>query len=252
MSQFKNTLSGILLMTLLLSVNSLIASGKKTVLFDEHHGQLFKTEKTGELQLSGLAAIFKKEKWTVKTCNSEITDELLKEVDALVITGAFKPVTQTEIEAIVRFIKKGGSLSIMLHIGPPFANLLHALNVSISNSVIHEITNVIKNKDLDFNATNLIKHPLTNKLEHISVFGGWALMSTGVNAKVIALTSSHAWIDLNGNGKADAQQAFGVVVAGTMGSGQFVVFGDDAIFQNHFLQEYNYSLGENLAKWLKK
>jgi len=41
-----------------------------------------------------------------------------------------------------------------------------------------------------------------------------------------------------------------VAVAGRSGKGRFVVFGDDAIFQNKFLTGDNLVLGRNLASWL--
>jgi hypothetical protein len=43
----------------------------------------------------------------------------------------------------------------------------------------------------------------------------------------------------------------GVIVAGELGAGRFVVFGDDAIFQNKFLDEQNRRLAKNLARWLQ-
>ena len=63
-----------------------------------------------------------------------------------------------------------------------------------------------------------------------------------------------AWIDLNGDGKfneTDARQSFGVVIAGALGKGSYVIFGDDAIFQNKFLDQENMPLGKNLADWMK-
>ena len=48
----------------------------------------------------------------------------------------------------------------------------------------------------------------------------------------------------------DAVQSFAVAIAGQSGSGRFVVFGDDAIFQNRFFKGNNQVLGRNLARWL--
>lgn len=42
-----------------------------------------------------------------------------------------------------------------------------------------------------------------------------------------------------------------MVVAGSYGKGRFAVFGDDAIFQNRFLDADNRKLAANLARWLK-
>lgn len=248
----KKTMCRLLLLVFLFQANIFIAFAQKTVLFDENHGQLFLTGKTGELDLSGLDTLFQKEGWLIKTANLEINDEALSGVDALVISGAFKPISQTEKEAILRFINKGGKLSVMIHIGFPVADLLHELNVSISNGVIHEKENIMQHNDLEFYILNLKEHPLTNKLKQFSINGGWALLPTNDNAQIIAQTSEKSWIDLNGDNIADAQQAFATVIAGTMGSGNFVVFSDDAIFQNKFLKENNYLLGQNLISWLKK
>ena len=69
----------------------------------------------------------------------------------------------------------------------------------------------------------------------------------------MAETGPEAWVDLNGNqkfDKGDVRQAFAVIVAGTRGKGRIAVFGDDAAFQNQFLQGDNRRLAENLASWL--
>ena len=75
------------------------------------------------------------------------------------------------------------------------------------------------------------------------------------NNQIIASSSASAWVDLNGNKQfdpQDAQQAFAVAVAGKYGKGEFVVFGDDAVFQNQFLQGGNLLLATNLAEWFKQ
>ncbi|MBW2217328.1 MAG: DUF4350 domain-containing protein [Deltaproteobacteria bacterium] len=254
MRQFKKTIFGIILAGLLISVNPLSAGTQKTVLFDEGHGQKFLIEQNGTLDLSGLSAIFKNEGLRVKASKGKITDEVLTGVDALVISGAFMPVTPPEIAAVIRFVEKGGRLCIMLHIGTPVADLLHKMNVSISNGVIREQKNQIKDNPLDYYVTELKPHALMRGVKRFSIFGGWALLNTKENAEIIAQTSEKAWVDLNGDNqlnKGDAVQSFGVVIAGKWGAGHFVVFGDDAIFQNKFLIEENALIGKNLARWLK-
>jgi len=42
------------------------------------------------------------------------------------------------------------------------------------------------------------------------------------------------------------------VVTGTLNKGDFVIFGDDAIFQNRFLDDDNRKLATNLGKWLTR
>jgi len=243
-----------IVMWLLLPLHGAGAASGKVVLFDEGHGQRFLIGQNGPLDLSGLAALFQDEGLTVRVNTGTITTRVLANVDALVISGAFAPLAPSENAAIARFLGSGGRLCVMLHIGPPVADLLHQVNVSISNGVIHEQENTLRKDGLDFRVTRVKRHELMKSVKSFSVYGGWALVNTAKNAGIIAETSATAWVDLNKDnkfGEGDAMQSFGVAIAGSSGRGAFVVFGDDAMFQNKFLVEGNAVLAKNLAKWLR-
>ena len=142
----------------------------------------------------------------------------------------------------------------MLHIGPPFAELLPRLKISSSNFVLKEQENIIDGDPANFQVKALEPHPLFAGIDHFSTYGCWALMSTAPSARIIAATSPRGWVDRNRDKQlstGDVVQSFGVVVAGELGAGRFVVFGDDAVFQNKFLDEQNRQLAKNLARWLK-
>lgn len=223
------------------------------LLFDEAHEQRFLIGKDGSLQLSSLAAIMQEEGFTIRTGSGRFTKEALEGVDAVVISGAFAPLDKDETETVVSFIARGGKLAVMLHIASPVADLLHRLDTDFTNYVLYEQENIIDNDPRNFQIKELASHPLFASMSHFSLFGGWALMNTGENAEIIAATSPESWADLDGDrrpGKGDAVQSFGVVVTGTKGAGRFVLFGDDAIFQNRFLDQQNRQLAHNLAKWL--
>jgi len=252
MHSFKTACSRIGLLIVFLTINPLHASTNKTVLFDESHGQLFHVENIGELDLSSFSAIFKTNGWNVNTNHDTLTEEVLTGVDVLIISGAMKPVTLKEVEAITSFINKGGKLGVMLHVGFPVFNLLHSLNVAISNGVIHEVEHRIDGFDINFNVEDLMAHEITNTIDHFSIYGGWALLPTSEDVQIVAQTSKHAWVDLNRDNQPDVVQVFATVLIGSYGKGQFVVFSDDAIFQNRFLKDNNYLLGENLVQWLAK
>jgi hypothetical protein len=227
---------------------------KVTVIFDQGHGQKFVIEKEGELQLSGLSGLLKQKGYGVKIDIGQINDAALNTADALVISGAFQPLSPEEINAVLRFIGRGGKLCVMLHIPQPLTGLMSRLKVYASNGVIQEHDNMINNSPLDFYITNMAKHKITKGLKKIGVHGAWALMTESSTARIIARTGPKAWIDLNGDGQFngnDARQPFGVIIAGTLGKGSFVIFGDDAIFQNRFLDRENMPLGKNLADWMK-
>jgi hypothetical protein len=236
-----------------LAVPQAAASPKLVALFDESHGERFLAGQDGPLDLSRFAGVLKDQGFEIKTSGEATTDQRIAGVNVLVISGAFEPFAPSEVEAITRFIERGGGLAVMLHIGPPVADLLHRLHTSISNGVICEQENVIAGTCTDFRVTRFKAHEITKGLQEVSIFGGWALLNTGGDTSLIAETSPRAWIDLNRDGKldaADAVQSFGVALAGQVGRGRFAVFGDDAVFQNQFLRDGNLLLARNLAAWL--
>lgn len=221
------------------------------ILIDQGHNQRFLIEEKGELHLSGLADIIRSGGSQVASTKQALSDETLKDISALVISGPFDELKQEEVEAVARFIEKGGRLAAMLHIGSPLTGLLTRLDLDHSNAVLYERRNVI-DTDNNFRVAELSDSPLFNGLSQFSVYGCWAL-DPGKSATSIAQTSPDAWADLDGNkilSKGDVVGAFTVAVSGTLGSGSFVVFGDDALFQNRYLDENNRKLADNLASWL--
>ncbi|MDD2897604.1 MAG: DUF4350 domain-containing protein [Desulfuromonadaceae bacterium] len=227
------------------------AENEPLVLFDQGHGQRFLIEETGDLQLSKLADIMRTQHLTVASTKQPLSDEVLKNVSALVISGPFAALRPEEVDAVVRYIERGGRLAAMLHIGPPLLGLLSRLDLDHSNAVLHERQNII-DVDTNFRVTNLSKSPLFSGMTHFSLYGAWAL-DPGARGTVLAKTSPEAWADLDGNkvlSKGDAVAAFNVVISGNLGTGRFVVFGDDAIFQNRYLDENNSKLAVNLSVWL--
>lgn len=221
------------------------------VLFDQGHNQRFLIGDKGELQLSGLADIIRAKGASVSATGEPLNDDTLRGVAALVISGPFEALKAEEVEAVAAFVERGGRLALMLHIGQPLAGLLARLDIDHSNAVLRERENTI-DTDLNFRVKDLNPVPLFADLKQFSLYGGWALKA-GKNSAAIAHSSAQAWVDLNGDkllSENDAAGAFGVVVAGALGAGRFVVFGDDAIFQNRFLDPDNSRLAANLAEGL--
>jgi hypothetical protein len=230
------------------------ASAAPVVLIDQSHDQRFVIEKEEPLHLSEFAAILRDEGFSVKSSSEKFTDDHLKGVDAVVISGPFKSIELQEVDALVRFLERGGRLAVMLHIGSPFSGLLHRLEVDFTNYVLYEQENIIDNDPRNYQVKVLQSVPLFAGIDHFSLYGGWALMNTASSVHIIASTSDKGWVDLNGDkklSKGDVVQAFGVVVVGDAGAGRFVVFGDDAVFQNRFLDAGNRQLAKNLARWLR-
>jgi hypothetical protein len=230
---------------------SLAGENKPIIVFDEGHGQRFVIDNQGDLQLSKLAGTMRASGAQVTKTKDLLSDDSLKGVSALVISGLFKPLQPDEVEAIMRFIQKGGRLAVMMHIAPPLSNLIYRFKLGFSIAVIHERQNII-DQDINFRLTDLTPHPLFKGIDYFSAYGVWAIDPCDA-ATAIARTSPTAWLDLNGNGifsKDDLVQALAVVVTGSLGSGNYVIFGDDAIFQNRFLEGNNQKLAVNLTNWL--
>ncbi|HIJ95429.1 MAG TPA: DUF4350 domain-containing protein [Desulfuromonadales bacterium] len=222
-----------------------------TILFDQGHNQRFIIEKKGDLHLSKLAETMMNTGAQVTSTHLPLSDETLKSATALVISGPFKSLQPEEVEAVARFIEKGGRIAVMLHIGPPLVGLLQKLDLDHSNFAIHERANVIDN-DINFRVDKLASSPLFSGITQFSVYGCWALDQGRTGIK-LAQSSPQAWVDLNGDkvlSAGDSVGEFTVAVSGKYGAGSYVVFGDDAMFQNRFLDENNSKLAANLALWL--
>jgi hypothetical protein len=225
----------------------------RVALFDEGHGQAFLVGGERPLDLSSLAGVFRTAGYEVRSTTQAFTAEQLADVDVLVISGAFQPLSAAELQAVREFVVRGGGLAVMLHIAPPVGPLLHALEVDFTNGTLREHNNLIRENPQNFRVLDLVPHPLTAGVPDFAIYGAWALRGTAPGIDVVARTTAHGWVDLNHDGRldaGDAVQPFGVVVAGTVGHGRIAVFGDDAIFQNRFLEGNNRLLAENLARWL--
>lgn len=251
-----NYISRLLLLLLLAAIPFTVNAEDKipVVIFDQGHGQRFLIEGQGELQLSGLAGIIGKEGTSVIATTKPLTAETISSAKALVISGAFAPYKQEELEAIKNFVEQGGHLAVMLHIGQPVSDLLHLFSVDISNMVLHEQQDIIDGKDINFKVTDLPGSNIFAGVQSFSLYGAWAL-NPGEKVQTLASSSEKSWVDLNGDKKLspeDVVAKFSVVVGGDFGKGSVLFFGDDAVFQNRYLVDNNRVVAANLAKWLKQ
>lgn len=224
------------------------------ILFDQGHRQAFVIEKEGPLQLSNFAKLFRRHGWEIDHNTTTLTEDSLKKTDALIISGPFAPLDDSELQTVLDYLKTGGKVAIMIHIGQPVLPLLNRLGIDVGTRVINEMQEQPHGKTIDFVVTNFQPHPLTEGLHHFSIYGGWPLRVFDQQGKGIASSSRNSWVDMNNDrklSKGDLISPFDVVISGNYGRGSFVVFADDAIFQNQFLHGGNKLLAENLSRWLK-
>ncbi len=223
------------------------------ILFDQGHGQVFVIEKNADLHLSALAQTFVDQGYEVSSTSHPLTEALLSQTDALIISGAFTPFSPDEINNIRRFIARGGRLAVMIHISPPVLPLLLDLGVDVANGVIHEKQQVLDNQPLNFKTSRLQAHRLTKGLDFFSLYGSWPVRPLKSTGQILAFSSNQSWVDLSRDQRqtpGDAVQAFGVLVENRIKQGKLLVFGDDALFQNRFLADNNQRLASNMGRWL--
>lgn len=249
MSHLRSFLT-ILSVTLIMTAAS---RAEPVVLFDQGHGERFLPSEQAPLGLSGLADELRTQGITITALKEPISDTVLTGVSGIIISGPFTTFSQPEMDALLRYVEQGGNVAIMLHIAPPAAPLLHRLGVASTNGVIREQQGIIDNQPLNFSVVPDTNTPLMSDLTSFSVYGAWGLMPVAPHTRIAAATSAKAWIDRDGDKKQterDATQSFAVAVTGTIGKGKFVVFGDDAIFQNQFLKGGNRLLATSLGQWI--
>lgn len=241
----------LLLFCLLMAAPSGFAA--PVVLFDEGHGQAFHAGGSRPLDLSLLAERFTAAGFDVRTSTRPLDAGLLDGVTALVVSGAFQPLSSEELAAVQAFLGRGGNLAVMLHIAPPLAGLLDLLRVDYARGILHDSSRAIGGNPQHFRVDGLAGHPLTEGLAEFAVYGCWAVRGTAALVEPIAWTSPEGWLDLTPDGQpgpGDVRGSFAVVVAGHTAAGRYAVFGDDALFQNRFLDGGNRLLADNLARWL--
>lgn len=247
------TLTALFLMTMTMTATA--AMNNPVVLFDEGHGELFLSEQEKPLALTELGNLFVAEGFQSHNAKEPLTTAVLAGVDAVVISGPFTPFTSEEIDALHAFVERGGHLAVMLHVAPVISNLLARFGVIHANGVIREESLAqIEGEALNFQVARMEKEPLFSGINHFAVYGCWALATEGEMARIVAASGSKSWIDLNNDrtfSDQDAMQSFGIVALGEVGKGNFVIFGDDAIFQNRFLSNGNRQLAINLVQRLK-
>lgn len=251
----KHTVIAVLFALMLLPATASFAGEPPTVIFDHGHGQRFMVNKVGGLHLSGLGRLFDKAGYKLMLAPGKATPHMLSYADVFVISGPFLAYTPEEAEALHDFVGKGGRLAVMSHITMTLDEVFKRFGLTTSSGVIQEKEGLIDGKPTDFYVTGPAKHPLFEGLSRFAVYGAWGLGAEGDGVSVIAETGSGAWLNRERAGSRGGDEKgapYGLVVAGRLGKGKFVFFGDDAIFQNKFIKDENEALAVNLVRGLEK
>ncbi len=148
------------------------------MLYDEAHGHPYRIGNSDPLDLSDLAALYRSNGFQVASNVEIFTRETLSPVDALIISGFFLPLTESELAVVLDFVNAVGGLAIVLHIALPVRDLRHHLKVVFTSGPLRETNQLINGNSLDFKVANLADHPLTSGMACFSVYGAQALRGT--------------------------------------------------------------------------
>jgi hypothetical protein len=181
---------------------------------------------------------------------------MLSKYNTYIIAGPTMEFTNAEIAAFHQYVANGGNLLVLLHISSPVARLTESFGILVSNVVISEVADTIKDESQDFYVTRLADHPITKGIQRIAVYGTWGLMAEG-DATSIANTSKEAWGDANRNrifDEGEHRAAYTLIAANSRrGAGNVLVVADDAPFANLFYNTAeNRKLGKNIVEWFKE
>ena len=138
-----------------------------TLLFDKGHGERFLLDRSGPLDLSILGTILRNHGLNITATDAALSSDHLAAADGIIMSGPFAPATAAEIDALVRFVERGGRLAIMLHIGKPMADLIQRLGVDVSTGVIHERHDIIGGDPVNFRVSRIRPHPLFKGMESV-------------------------------------------------------------------------------------
>ncbi len=224
------------------------------VAFDAGHGEIFSPANTGTLHYSDFNKEFEAAGANTYISKAPITATSLSSFNTYVIAGPTQEFTDAEIGAFHEYVANGGNLLVLLHISSPVARLTESFNILVSNAVISEGVDTIKEESQDFYVTRLKKHPVTKGIKRIAVYGTWGLLAEA-DATSIASTSKEAWADSNRNRVYDENEEKGqytLIASNKKGHGNVLVVADDAPFANLFYNTAeNRTLGKNIVKWFK-
>lgn len=228
-------------------------AGGLRVSFDLSHEEIFSPLKEGPVDYSTFYDRLKKGGSLVTINTSPVESLALTGLDVYIVAGPMREFDDEEVKALTGFVEEGGSLLVLLHISSPVARLTEAFGVIVSNYVVSEAENTL-GESQNFLLKRFSKHPVTEGLKKVAVYGSWGLLAEGP-ASVVARTSDKAWADMDRDrlfDEGEPRSSFGIIAASKFGAGKVVVVSDDAVFANRFITEAdNGRLLENIMKWFK-
>ncbi|NUU96401.1 DNA-binding protein [Marinitoga sp. 1135] len=168
-------------------------SYKNRVLFDNNHGQ---TAGNADWVIDGgysdFADAIRNMGLKVNEIKEDITEEILNMYNVLVIPEPNKPFKETEIKAILNFVKNGGSLFIISDHGGSDRNGNGWDSPKIFNTFVEDFGFKFTGDDLEeAPLAHIYNHPITEGIRKIGVWNGSSIKLLNDNIKVLIANSEN-------------------------------------------------------------
>jgi hypothetical protein len=237
------------------TIDSTSTGSGPVVLYDVAHLEIFGPKNTSDLGASAAVARMRKAGLRVVANHDPYTDEMLKGVSGVIISGNMRPIGESEIAALRRFMERGGIVLVTVHIAPMAQNLVQPFGMALSGGVLQTTQPRSGDTAEKLVCTNIEKSRLTEGVNSIRVLGAWAVAVQSPSVIVVG-TGKDAWLDQDNNGSLgtnDMQGPFGMIAERQVGKGVIIVSGDDAVFANIALASTdNLQLFDNIIKAFKE
>jgi tetratricopeptide (TPR) repeat protein len=206
------------------------------------------------------SAIEKEAKVTIKD-SGKLSYTTLQKYDVLVITSFEKKYSSEEVDAIKKFVEKGGGLFFLADNESQYNTIAQAFDVSFFPEraiIADEKAEGFDDDTHVFYVDDIKPHPITKGVKKIALNSGIPIVSY-TSGDVLVKTSKNSWIDYEENeiGKKDAGEKEGpfniLLAVDHIGRGRAVFFGGAMSFWNETAIEEdhgNVDLFTNAVKWL--
>lgn len=241
----------IVIMILLLSFCGSVEAPPKTVMIDVYHSLETVNPEVNMVAITKVLPGF-----TFEIKNELLTEDLLEEYDVVMLVQPYKNLEDSEIDAIVEFVRKGGGLIICGEhdVGwnddsrSTFNKLGSQFGIIFSSNAIDDPTDKAGCYCTPI-IHNFAEHPISENVTQITVYKPCSLRISG-NAVAIARGDDDT--RTIGLEKIEGEDIVAVAVS-EYERGRVVVIGSNTVFDDSFInQPDNLTFAENCFQWVSE
>lgn len=220
------------------------APNRGQVVFDMGHGEVFSPQDTSDLGQSIAINQIRSAGFDVVVNNDLITPEDLKEASGLIIAGPMRSLQDSEYAAIQDFVRKGGTVLLTIHVPFPVLKVPAHWGLPVGTKIMMSKTPVSSQSPSIFVADKVSSDPLMTGVRQVLVLSGWPVGAVSDSARIEVQTRQDTWLTGVGDKEPTPPPgtkfgSYGVIGVASVGKGKVIVSGDDAVFANIAIGEYD-------------